>query len=328
MSESPTPVPSVPDDVAPALAWQQFIDLVNDPAFIAERSSEDLIALLDPFLTNPARHKRHVKMIVEASQATRVGQMIRKLYGPAYPLMRKLLRNRGMKQQRELRNKLEALERDLTETVQPADVAVDVLPLRSLDTPEDWVREGHRLRWLQIKAAVNPKHSLMPTSFSLRLQILSDGVRFADHYPHSEFEQVGTQEIGFSEEGKFVTSRSGGASLGGSIGAGGLGLTAAASTSDSTEVSASKASSQKLTFTPTVRKIQSSAVGNTASWQLLASDQSAPVGGLDFFVSLLVEEGTRVVQASISIDAAFDGWGPLRLDHAAQIKVSDAPPSR
>ena len=261
-------------------------------------------------------------MIAESMAAAQLGQMIRRLYGRGYPIARTLFRRLGKKEHRRLQEKLSQMGTELTTTVQPGDVFVDVLPTRSIETPADWTRQGKRLELLQIKIAVNPREEIRPSSLTVRLEIQDPDVKFVDHFPRNQSEEVGTQEVEFSEEGKFVATAVDKANVGASVDVAGAKVSAGMSRSDSTEASASKAASKKLTFTPTVEKIQSYAVGDVAFWQLLASDRDAPVGGIDLFVSLLVDGEPRRAECSIGIDVMFEKWGPLRLDRVFAVDLS------
>src|SRR5690242_5510378 len=51
--------------------------------------------------------------------------------------------------------------------------------------------------------------------------------------------------------------------------------------------------------------------------QNLATNEDAPVGGLDFFVTLLVQGASRDVAMSATVGARFRGWGDLRTEHVA-----------
>jgi hypothetical protein len=56
--------------------------------------------------------------------------------------MRSLAARFAGKHKRELAEKLRNLGEELTESVQPAEIAIGVLPLQSLPTPDDWREEG------------------------------------------------------------------------------------------------------------------------------------------------------------------------------------------
>ncbi len=314
-------------DPGPALAWQRFTELTVSPRYLLEQPSEAFVELLDPFLANPSRHRRHVRMIIQAFLATRASQALVALPWPMGTTAKRVFRKVGSEQSRELQKKLAALGEELTETVQPADVAIDILPVRELETPEEWTRKGLQLQLMEIKVGLTPRGATSPTGLAVRLRIEDQDAKFVDHYPRNEFEKVGTQEVALTEDGRFVSSTTDAANLGAAVGTHGAKVTAGVSSSESTEVSSGHSASQKLTFTPTVKKIQSYAVGRAASWQLLASDSSAPVGGSDFFVTLLVGGETRAIAVSVEIDAAFDDWGVLRLDHSAPIEVEGAAPA-
>jgi hypothetical protein len=71
-------------------------------------------------------------------------------------------------------------------------------------------------------------------------------------------------------------------------------------------------SSDKFTYTSRVPKIIGSAVGATATWQLLSSGSASPVGGLDFFVTFLAPKSAGSIALAGDATVDFASWGPLR----------------
>lgn len=311
-------------DVAPAVAWRRFTEVVKTPLATFDHSRDDFLALLDPFLTNPERHRRHVEMITEAAGAAQLAEVLRKLYGPTMPLFRRLM-GKPNKRHREFLAKLAALEAELSASVQPGRINVDVLPTRTQTTHEDWLRQGKHLELIQLKIAVLPNEGFEPTRVSVVLSLADAGVRCVDHFPATEFKELGTQEIEVSDEGKFVEATGEATKAGGQLGAHGAKLSGERAETKSTETTTATRESRRLTFTPTVRKVISSAVRGEAEWTLLATHQDAPIGGLDFFASIMVEGEARVIPTTITVGARFEGWGDLRVEHAVEVSVSGMP---
>jgi hypothetical protein len=322
----PATAPAPVNQIEPALAWRQFTEIAGDPLDPYEHSRDEYLALLDSFLTNPERHREHVKLISGAAAASQQGVVIRRLYGPAWRPMKLLLAKFAGRQKRELAAKLHDLGTELTASVQPAEIDIDVLPLRGLPTHDDWLEDGLRLMLMQVKLAVRPEPGLEPTSLSLLVTGPSPDVRFVDRFPSTEFEELGTREVQLTEEGKFVSTATASSKVGSELGTPGAKVTAQLAESTSEQVTTGRTEADKFTYTPRVRKVISSAVNEKADWQLLGSPPDNPVGGLDFFASLLTSGEARDVSMSIDVGARFEGWGDLRVSRTVMVRWTDVAP--
>ncbi len=247
------------------------------------------------------------------------------MYGPAFPIFRSLLRKVGAKPRLDLVARLEKLSEELTASVQPAVIQVSLLPLRRLATPNDWLEGGQHLELLAMKVAVLPNAGLEPKSLSVELSLLDSGVEFVDHFPATEFTDLGTREVQLTEEGTFVASAATSSKAGAGLTAPGAKLSAELSESSSLRIGAGRTESDKLVYTPRVRKVISSAVGNEAHWEFLATPPDTPIGGFDFFASILVGGPPRRIEVSIEIGARFQDWGDLHLADKRTVRVGRLP---
>jgi len=305
--------------VTPAEAWQRLTDVARNQTELFDRSPEEFLTYLNPFMTNPERHRRHVDMIVSAYSAANFARTARRLMGPAFKPMRRMLRRY---ENRQLLEKLAELERSLAE-VQPGRVVVDVLPPRSLPAHPDYAAKGIRLEALEVKVAVLPNEGFDPTSLSVTAILHDEQARFSDHYPKNEFPELGPREISVSAEGKFLESTSESSKLGSELGVSGAKVSAETSATVSTETTLTRAQSFKQTYTPSVKKVISHGVGQEAQWQVLATHRDLPVGGQDFWATVMVEGPPRTIPLAIAAQVRIKNWGDLRVTKDAGLNVGD-----
>lgn len=312
------------EEVDPALAWQRFTEAVHDPFELFRHSPKEILAYLRPFLTNPERHQDHVEMIVDAAATSRVLHLMMSFPGTSLTL--KLARKMpgGEKSRRALLERLNLLGEALSSTVQPASVVIDMLPARRLETDETWRSEGRSLMMMQVKLGVQPHAALEPASLSLTLSIEDPDVKFVDHFPKSEFDELGTREVAATRDGRFTSSIATSGKAGLQVGAEGAKLSAGVAASGSSEVQSGFTESETFTYKPKVRKVMSHAVGNEAHWALMASPPDSPTGGLDFLSTALVGGPSRAAPCTIDVGLRFRGWGELQLKRAVDLPVAGA----
>ncbi len=194
----------------PLEAFNRFLEFVPDLRSAFLHTSEEHYDLLDAFLTNPGKHRKHVRLISEVAHAVELANRF-----PLLDPTKSLLRYFGYKPKlpSQYFKELEGLKRHLLDEAQPCAFSFDLLPSRLVDTPSEWA-SSLQLLFLQARIAVYPLHGLVPEKISLSLTIKDEGsMRFSDCFPSTEFSEAGEYEVGLTTEGRFVRSVSAGGSI-------------------------------------------------------------------------------------------------------------------
>jgi hypothetical protein len=305
--------------VGPAQAFQRFYELIETEDLpFGEADRDDYLNLLRPFLVNPDRHEQHVRALVDAAGAAQMNRLMFAIL-PGKRLVRRVLRKQAKKLTERMLQRYGHLRGQLLAEVEPGELSFDMLPPRRPTAAAEW--EANRRLWLlQAKLAVHPTAGFQPDSLSLRLE-LDPEAQLVAQLPTSEMSNTGVHEVQLSNEGQFRVATSDTAKIGAGFSATPAKLTSELATSDTREVTLSASGSHKVTYTARVAKVIASAVGNVARWEMLGTADERPVGGLDFYLTVLLPAEATRTSVKVSALVAFGGWGPLRLEYAKTLEL-------
>lgn len=311
----------------PLEAFNKFIELTRDLPSILSRSSDVYFSILDSFIENPTRHRRHVKTITLAIFITEFSKIIRQVPTGNFALrMAKNMLNkkfsefqkRYLEELNELRDKIKSPNK-----IQPCDLSFDILPPRLLETPIEWI-EKYQGYLIEIRVAVYPEEEFIPESLSLRIEFLTDEeIKLLDSFPLTEFLNMGNYEIGLTNQGKFVNSHSKNSGL--SIDIGKTPIKAAVNHRqiDKTEATLDQKYAYKFQYAPKAIKIISSAVKNIARWQLLRTSDQILEGGFTFYTSVLIPNELKEFSLDVNIELSFENWGPFSIKKKENINLNE-----
>jgi hypothetical protein len=309
---------SGPRYAGPAQAFQRFCELVESEGVpFGDTEPEDYLNFLRPFLVNPDRHEQHVRAIADAAAAAQMARTMTRL--PGTRLLRPLVRRQTKASLERLLVRYDALRQQLLAEVEPGELAFDMLPARKLPAAPEWER-NQRLWLLQAKMAIHPSAGFQPDSLSLRLE-LDSHAQLVAQLPASEMIELGIHEVQLSNEGQFRVTTSDTAKVGGEIGATGAKVVSELGHSDARELTLSTSGSHKVTYTARVARVIASAVGSVARWEMLGTGEERPVGGLDFYLTVLLPARASAVSIRTTALVSFGGWGPLRLEYDEKLQL-------
>jgi hypothetical protein len=290
----------------------------SDSAFIRDATS-----VLKPFLENPERHEKHVAVALEYVQLVSVARVIRPLL-TLYnlPFARKWLERRfASKILQPLKSRIQGALDDALGTVEPGELQVDLLPITSVPTKIDWKRQGRRLILIELRGVATPGAGMQLRALSQQVDLTSPpGCQFVDAIPSNEMETLGEREISITERGKFVVSTADSAKLGISSKGPVKMEGALASTETSTE-EAEASASEKVSHTPQMARVISSAVGNVAMWRLLRTPSQLLLGTSKFSATALVPSDSTNLGITVVFGADIDGWGPTSVKRVFDVPL-------
>lgn len=296
----------------------------GEPFYESKESAlDDTFSMLRPFLLNPDQHEEHVRLLIEYGAAA---IFLQGLHGQVFSFMwRNAVGDLFKRLRQRFVERGEELEDDLLNQVdlEPSEFQVDVLPLRTLDTHQDWLNQGRRLVQIDTRTVAHPREGFSLQSVSHRIEVHSPpDVQFVDTIPSTAVEDIGSSEWSVSSKGKFVRSDSAGAEVGGSAGIGASNVESKLTTSSTNQEEFEAGSSHKKTRSDKVRRVISSAIGSVAQWELLRTPSQVLQGGNSFAASLLIPVETSKIELGLEIFARFEGWG--RADHS-DVRVLEVP---
>lgn len=288
---------------------------------------EDITSVLQPFMQNPERHSRHVSVILEYALlafTTGAFQPILKMY--KLPFLRRRLEDRFTKTLLQpLKARVQAAKDDVLIAVDPGELKIDILPIASVATKADWKKQGRRLVLIETRGVVLPTTGMQLRAISHHIQITAPvGCQFVDAIPSNEMETLGQREVSISERGKFVYTEAEDVSVTAGL-SGGAKLETSAAHKESMSSEAEATAAEKVSHAPQVARVISSAVADTAIWQLLRTPSQLLLGSSKFSATALVPADAKSISLSLRYGAEIEGWGPTSIQRSLE---ADLPPAK
>ena len=293
------------------------VEMLTDPFKFPKQEKdviiEEFVSILAPFLSNPDRHKEHVKLIIESSMNIYISSMFSDIFNNV--ILKFFLGGNNFKKQyfenhnnfiRVVKEKRE----NLKSSIDPGRIEFDILPIRKIETPEDWKNQKIQLILMEIKTVILPSVGMEPESISQRVEVKNnENIQFVDAFPSSTMEVIGQQEISISDKGKFVSSES----IQGKLEAGlSLEIAKLGSSISSLETAQREKETGKIkktTQSQHISRVISSAVNKTALWQLLRTPTQNLLGENKFLATLIVPADISELEVSLYFSAQIENWG-------------------
>jgi hypothetical protein len=207
-------------------------------------------------------------------------------------------------------------------SVDPGELNIDLLPISTLPTKADWEKQGKRLIMIETRSVVIPGMGMQLSAVSHRIEIKQPlGCQFVDSTPSSEMELVGQREVIVSETGKFSYSVSSDATLSSSLSGGPAKIESSLVEKDTETFEHQTSGSEKLSHSPHVPKVISSAVESVARWELLRTPTQTLLGSNNFTATVLVPADANEIELVIHHSADIEGWGSTSISKTLKASV-------
>jgi hypothetical protein len=304
---------------SPLKAFEKFLELTSDRKKVYNINEELIDEVIKPFLANPEQHLEHVKIMTEARWVIHFTNI---LYA-AFPKPIRSLLLRLSEWPNEYFERINKLKAELLKTTEPASLSIDILPSRILETPPEWTKLNKQIHLIEIRTAINPSENLLPNSFDLKIDFEAKrSVQLIESFPSTDFSEAGNYKVGMSKEGKFISS----SKIGGELKIGGEYKGASAKIDLEKSKTNEQISTQKVAYefqySNKVLKIISSSVGKTAIWKLLRTTDHFPIGGLNFYLSILAPKDLNELGYTAKLTSEIETWGPISIDDSGTVLLT------
>lgn len=298
-------------------------DLTAPPYETETQLFDDVTSVLLPFLQNPERHGRHVGIVLEYTVLAGTARAMRpmlQIY--RLPLFRRLVERRFANYLESLRKKIQSARDEVLAAVDPGEIKVDLLPIASVATKPDWRRQGRRLILIETRGALAPATGMQLRAISHQIQVTSPaGCQFVDAIPSNEMEVIGQREVSISDRGKFVFSATQEDKLAASLSGGAAKVQSSLGHKESSGLEAEVSTAEKRSDSPQVVRVISSAVGDTATWQLLRTPSQTLLGSSKFSATALIPSDTARLTLVVRFGADIEGWGPTSVQNSHDVPI-------
>jgi hypothetical protein len=321
--------------VSPREAFDAFLVIQDrdDPSAALAEPPETYIAMLDPFLANPEKHREHARLLAGAFAQALVWRGVQAMReGPALFAFgsRALLRvgRRPIRRaQQRFRDRVAELRDELAETVAPARVDLVIRDPTPLSQDRELMRRSARTFGTRCLVAVSASERsggriFVPERFRLTLDVTGDErVTFlGDPEPGTLWVEDTSLET--TERAMATDDRS--SKAGGEVAVPHapikLSIERGHTSGREEEQSVTRRRSQQA-----VRCV-ASAVGHQASWDLYQTGDWTPVGGLTFSATLEVPQDAQSVTITAIAIVESVGWGPYRTEFTRSFELPNVSP--
>jgi hypothetical protein len=304
----------------PSEAMKRFITTIESMSSTNKNLDEllnDGAATIAPFLTNPQRHTEHIRIILRGiilnafttsfSSIPFFGRLIKPLltFGPVEIAKQEYLK------------RLTRLRTELVASLSPGELDLSILSPKRKDDAD----RTSNLIIFQINVALYPHQDFVPQALSVRLIALDPEVEFEDVSPSSRVEAAGSYELGVSASGKFTYSYEESGKMGGELGAPGAKVVSEIGGKEAISRETAIGTTTKETGQRFIPLVISSALAQTARWELLAAPQQILVGGTRFFATAFVPSTLRHVSLEAHVVAELDHYGRYELTKQRTVEV-------
>jgi hypothetical protein len=311
----------------PSEAMKRFITTIESinkstDKNVAEALNEGA-ATIAPFLTNPQRHTEHIRIILEGV-ALRLMIMSMTSVMNTIPFFGRRFLSKffldfialGNFKQKYL-NKLTRLRTELLASLSPGELDLSIVSPKRKDDAD----RTANLIIFQINVALYPHQDFVPQALSVRLIALDPEVEFEDVSPSSRVEAAGSYELGVSASGKFTYSHEESGKMGGQLGAPGAKVVSELGGKEAISRETAIGTTTKETGQRFIPLVISSALAQTARWELLAAPQQILVGGTRFFATAFVPSTLRHVSLEAHVVAELDHYGRYELTKQRTVEL-------
>lgn len=308
---------------SPKVAFTAFLEKMRASSK-HQLKTEDFLDVLEPFLANPERHRKHVSHILDAARgAARISEMQRFLKSntmSTFQWFATLMYSRKIpseietwvKEIQELGDSLE-LEND------PVDLGIDFLEFRDAETDPSWKKMDKKVRKSEIRISIRPQDGFRVNRVSLAVDFGDSQVQIIRATPENEIDLV--ERV--TERGRSLTHSEGTTtdkSL--SLAAKPLGFEAGIGFTDSRALNKQNTESIKETLKDLVArpKIICSGVGSDVRWDLYPTAQVLS-GNRSFIAHLLIPSEVSWLTVTAQLTAELSSWGPSHMHDERKLKV-------
>lgn len=309
----------------PRLAWERMVELLGEGGEgVTITPPSEFSALIDPFLSNPTHHRRHIDLILEAAEISRSWQLMDRIANTSAaampgvgfalaPAQRWILRKTSQRRLAEFKAKVVALRDELSADVLPGEFEAYLLPTEILPTdqiPGGWT--GLRVFEVETRLALEPKKGLLPERVSLHVELPRDaGAFFIGQSPESSSEFIGYRRATGrknSQSTKDTTK---------------IGLTKVVAVEAGEERTAATESSanEEISLQSAQPKVVASLRPVVASWELYETPGQRLIGGFAFRVRFAAPEALLSVLMSVVGRVTVTGWGPADVRLAQHVRL-------
>jgi hypothetical protein len=298
----------------PSEAVKRFITTIESMQTSTYKNPDELLndgaATIAPFLTNPQRHTEHIRIILQGIIINAFTTSLSTI--PFFGRLSKLLLNFGPfeKWKQEYLKRLTRLRTELVASLSPGELDLSILPPKRKDDAD---RSTSNLIIFQINVALYPHQDFVPQALSVRLIALDPEVEFEDVSPSSRVEAAGLYELGVSASGKFTYSYEESGKMGGQLGAPGAKVSSELGGKEAISRETAIGTTAKETGQRFIPLVISSALAQTARWELLSAPQQILVGGTRFFATAFVPSTLRHISLEAHAVAELDHYGRYEL---------------
>lgn len=309
---------------SPYTAFEEFLQTLRAADMMSMPPADKLTEFIFPFLTNPERHKEHIEIIVESSSlSTTMKSMapilkLIKVYDMVpfrwfIPAGRRPKDVLG-KQYAEFLSKVERLSEALKSSVQPASLAVDILPVRAVDTDPSWKALDRAAVLIEARVGVRPQEGFEVRRIAFDLDFGGGlDIQVISASPETEFEVLGEREIERGESSKSTSTE--GSSDEFTFGSKSKVFGANIKFTDTESYSEEYGQTVNTKFVdkPTFQKVSCTAVGANVHWDINETPSYKPVGGLNFSSTVLVPRTFQKVEVTAKLTVQLKSWGPVEI---------------
>jgi len=301
----------------PYQSFDAFLDVIRDADPKTLPNIDESIDYLAPFMINPDKHSEHVKKLLRAflvGEFLRSAQMMEKktFFGRVLSRQISLISDKLKEQYRVFVEEAERLGPILRDTVQPAELVVDILPVRAIETDPSYSAIGLGAVCTELKVGIRPTEGFNVQRISLDLDFgRSKGVQILYASPETEYEVIGEREIQSGVTDKTAISSTGKGEA--KVGAKAFGYEARVNFVDSEtqQTEYVQSASRTLRDRPTIPKVSCTDVGANVHWDLYQTPTQEPTGGLRFLCNLLVPRTERIISVEVILTACLSLWGTV-----------------
>jgi hypothetical protein len=289
-----------------------------------EQISDETFSLLRPFLANPEGHEKAVRMLLRGFALNWVRLAMEPLFRIIRGPFGKFARTRGQdlfsKARASFLDDLKAVQDDLIRSLTPVELDADVLPLLTKTIEGTPVSPTLRLVVLRTNVSLySPQFNVQ--SLSVRVKIANDpDFQFVDVDPSSRTENIGGYELGITDSGKFVQANRESRKLAMTLDGKLAKIEDGAEEEKSSSVESGRSVSAKSTGQYIVPMVISSAIRETARWELLRTPTQTLLGGFAFMATALMPLDSRTLTVDLKVVVELENWGPYEI--SLQKKIS------
>jgi len=324
-------------------AMTAFIDTIDASKNVVMpifKTPEDVIdygtAIITPFLTNPERHREHIRTILDGIVMNAVWSATVEsnplLNAARFRFLDKLLSaslvyGQDRKMSPSLRRKQEYIQKltkardGLLASLSPGQLDVDILPATVRYTENE--RSTSNIVLFQTNVGLYPSPELEPQGLSVTLEVFDERVQFADAFPSSRLESTQSHTVGIIASSKFTYTEKENvkatATLGGSVAK----VVSGIGTDRTTTQEQVAGVTEEITEQKFSRLVISSAVKQVARWKLLKAPNQILIGGNRFQVSSFVPPSVTDVELEARVEAELDYYGTYAVSVRRKVDLPD-----